>query len=101
LSGCSKKKGIYIPNLAGPLIINGANQISTTMVSLAGLSFLGLGVKEPQAEWGSMINEACTYIQLAPWSILAPAGAMVLVVMLFSYLGDTVRDVLDRGEKYE
>ena len=65
------------------------------MIGIAGLSFLGLGVIPPNAEWGSMINEARSYIQLAPWTVLAPAIAMVVTIMIFNYLGDSVRDLAD------
>ena len=50
------------------------------------------GHSEPQAEWGSMINQARAYIQLNPWPVLAPAAATVLTVMLLNRLGDCVRD---------
>lgn len=83
------------PNIMGPLVVNAATQLGTTMIGIAGLSFLGLGVVPPNAEWGSMINEARSYIQLAPWAVLAPAGATVLTVMIFNYLGDAVRDLAD------
>ena len=59
---------------------------------------LGLGVVPPQAEWGSMINESRAYLQLAPWSVLAPAAAVILTVMVFNYLGDAVRDLMDVSE---
>ncbi len=63
------------------------------MIGISGLSFLGLGVIPPQAEWGSMISESRAYIQLAPWSVLYPAAATVLTIMLFNYLGDTVMEL--------
>ncbi len=86
-----------LPNMLGPLLVSAATQIGVMMIGIAGLSFLGIGVMEPQAEWGSMINTARAYIQLAPWAVLAPAGATVLTVMVFNCLGDCVRDVLDVG----
>lgn len=84
-----------LPNMLGPLAINASTQIGTMMIGLAGLSFLGIGVTEPQAEWGSMISGARAYIQLAPWAVLAPAAATILTVMIFNCLGDCLRDVLD------
>ena len=50
---------------------------------------------EPNAEWGSMINQSRAYMQLAPWATLAPAGATVVTVMIFNCLGDCLRDYLD------
>ena len=84
-----------LPNMLGPLAVNASTQIGVMMIGIAGLSFLGIGVMEPQAEWGSMISASRAYIQLAPWAVLAPAGAVMLTVMVFNYLGDCVRDVLD------
>ncbi len=87
-----------LPNMIGPLTVNAATQIGTTMIGIAGLSFLGLGVVPPKAEWGSMINEARAYIQLAPWSVFVPAVAVIITVMVFNYLGDAVRDYSDVSE---
>jgi len=84
-----------LPNMLGPLVVNASTQIGVMMIGIAGLSFLGIGVTEPQAEWGSMISASRAYLQLAPWAVLAPAGAILLTVMIFNYLGDCVRDVLD------
>ena len=94
----SGKSGLRIllthifPNLLAPLFTNALTQIGTTMIGLSGLSFLGLGVVPPTAEWGSMINEARAYLQIAPWAVLAPALATVLTIILFNYLGDLVMD---------
>ena len=98
LSGCSDISIMLrtlLPNMLGPLIVNASTQIGSMMIGIAGLSFLGIGVMEPQAEWGSMISGMRAYIQLAPWAVLAPAFATILTVMVFNYLGDCVRDVLD------
>ena len=84
-----------LPNMLGPLAVNASTQIGTMMIGIAGLSFLGIGVTEPQADWGSMISGARAYIQLAPWAVLAPAAATILTVMIFNCLGDCLRDVLD------
>ena len=105
LSGCGTPRLLcrhVLPNIFGPLLVNAATQIGTMMIGIAGLSFLGIGVTPPQAEWGSMINEARAYIQLAPWTVLAPGGAMLITVMIFNYLGDSVRDLMDvSGQSHE
>ena len=98
LSGCSDAAIMgksLLPNMMGPLVVNASTQIGSMMIGIAGLSFLGIGVQEPQAEWGSMISGSRAYIQLAPWAVLAPAFATIVTVMVFNYLGDCVRDVLD------
>lgn len=88
---CILKEHIF-PNISGSLIINASNQIGFTMMSIAGLSFLGLGVTPPATEWGSMINEARSYMQLAPWVVFAPSIAILITIMVFNYLGDSIRD---------
>ena len=98
LSGCDAGAILFktlLPNMLGPLVVNASTQIGSMMIGIAGLSFLGIGVQEPQAEWGSMISGSRAYIQLAPWAVLAPAFATIVTVMIFNYLGDCVRDVLD------
>ena len=98
LSGCSNIKIMLhylLPCMLGSLIVNAATQLGVMMIGIAGLSFLGIGVTEPHAEWGSMINQSRAYMQLAPWATLAPAGATVVTVMIFNCLGDFLRDYLD------
>lgn len=97
LTGCGPFSIMFktlLPNVLGPLIVTATTQIGVMMIGIAGLSFLGIGVTEPQAEWGSMINLSRAYVQLAPWAVLAPAGATVITVMIFNYLGDCARDYL-------
>ena len=84
-----------LPNILAPILTNALTQIGTTMIGLSGLSFLGLGIVPPAAEWGSMINEARAYIQIAPWSVLFPALATIITITVFNYLGDVVMDYRD------
>lgn len=88
-----------LPSIIGPMTVNAATQLGVMMVGIAGLSFLGIGVQEPYAEWGSMIAQGRAYIQLNPWPVLAPAAATAVTVMLFNYLGDCVRDYVAVEER--
>ena len=94
----SGKNGVYIllrhilPNIVEPVFVNALTQIGSTMIGISGLSFLGLGVVPPQAEWGSMIAENRAYIQIAPWAVLFPAAATVITIVAFNYLGDAVME---------
>ena len=80
------------PNLIGSMLVNATLELGITMISIAGLSFLGLGVAPPAAEWGSMVSEGRAYLQLAPWTVFAPAGAMLVTVMILNYFGECVCD---------
>jgi len=98
LSGCGTAVILFrtlLPSMLGPLVVSAATQLGTMMIGIAGLSFLGIGVTEPHAEWGSMISASRAYLQLAPWAVLAPAAATVLAVMVFNLFGDALRDALD------
>ena len=102
LSGSSTGKLLIkhiLPNIAGPILVTAVLDIGTMMMELAGLSFLGLGVKPPMAEWGSMINDGRSMLQIAPWMVLAPGAAIFITVMLFNLLGDTIRDYMDPRER--
>ena len=86
------------PNLIGSMLVNATLEIGTTMLSIAGLSFLGLGVVPPEAEWGSMVSEGRAYLQLAPWTVFAPALAIMISVMIFNYFGESVCDLANINE---
>lgn len=98
MSGSSARKILWkhiLPNIAGPILVTAVLDIGVMMMELAGLSFLGLGVQPPAAEWGSMINDGRSMLQIAPWMALAPGGAIFITVMIFNLFGDTLRDYLD------
>ena len=102
LSGSSAPKLLVkhvLPNIAGPILVTSVLDIGTMMMELAGLSFLGLGVKPPMAEWGSMINEGRSMLQVSPWMVLAPGAAVFVTVMVFNLLGDTLRDYVDPKQR--
>ena len=102
LSGSSVPKILFkhiLPNIAGQILVTAVLDIGTMMMELAGLSFLGLGVLPPAAEWGSMINDGRSLIQIAPWMVLAPGTAIFVTVMIFNLFGDTLRDYLDPKAK--
>lgn len=102
LSGNSTGKLLFkhiLPNIAGPILVTSVLDIGTMMMELAGLSFLGLGVKPPMAEWGSMINDGRSMLQISPWMVLAPGMAIFITVMIFNLLGDTIRDYMDPKER--
>lgn len=102
LSGSSAPKLLakhILPNIAGPILVTSVLDIGTMMMELAGLSFLGLGVKPPMAEWGSMINDGRSMLQISPWMVLAPGAAIFITVMVFNLLGDTLRDYMDPKQR--
>jgi len=83
-----------IPNAVGPLIVLVTLDVGNAIITFAGLSFLGLGVVPPTAEWGSMVADGRQLV--AQWWVAAFPGLAILTIVLgFNFLGDGVRDWLD------
>lgn len=84
-----------LPNILSPLLIQGTIHFAMAILAEAGLSYLGLGTQPPYASWGRMLNEARTFIFVAPWLSIIPGVAIAWAVLGFSLLGDGLRDTLD------
>ena len=84
-----------LPNCLSPMIIVMTQSIGGTILSEAGLSFLGAGVLPPTASWGAMVNDGYTYLEKCPVFALAPGTAVILLVLAFNIFGDGLRDALD------
>ncbi|WP_407260745.1 nickel ABC transporter permease subunit NikC [Klebsiella pneumoniae] len=98
LSGASQWR-LFSDHLAGAvipsLLVLASLDIGHMMLHVAGMSFLGLGVSAPTAEWGVMINDARQYIWTQPLQMVWPGLALFISVMAFNLLGDALRDRLD------
>lgn len=79
----------------GPVAVLSAVSMSDIILTMAGLSFIGLGPARPTNEWGAMMAEAQSSFQFAPWCMLVPMAALFVAVVIFNLLGDTLRDALD------
>lgn len=84
-----------LPNILAPLVIQFSLLLPGAIMTAAGLSFIGLGVPPPTAEWGAMLQLSLTWGQLAPHITLFPGLALMLVVFGFNVFGDGLRDALD------
>ncbi len=84
-----------LPNILAPLVVQATLGVGTAELDSAGLSYLGLGIQPPTAEWGSMLNDARDYWLSAPWALLFPGLAISLTVLGFNLMGDGLRDALD------
>jgi ABC-type dipeptide/oligopeptide/nickel transport system permease subunit len=96
--GAGKRHIIFremFPNLVAPILVYSTLLIPTNILFEAALSFLGVGVAEPQASWGGMLTRAVDYYQTAPHFMIVPGLAIFITVMAFNLLGDGLRDALD------
>lgn len=84
-----------VPNMLAPLIVQISLALSWSLLTEAGLSFLGLGAVPPAASWGVMLNDSRGIAEIAPWLMIYPGLAIMFGVLGFNLLGDGLRDVLD------
>jgi peptide/nickel transport system permease protein len=84
-----------LPNVVPILIVQATLTLGWALLTEASLSFLGLGVQPPAADWGSMLNEARRYLTLNPWLAVFPGAAVVSAVLALNLLGDSLREALD------
>jgi peptide/nickel transport system permease protein len=85
-----------LPNAIGTVVVNATFQVADAILTVAALSFLGLGVPPPAANWGSMLSSGVNYTFAGYWWLIYPAGiAIVLTVVAFNVIGDALRESLD------
>ena len=84
-----------LPNAIGPIIVQATLNMATTILGIAALSFIGLGVQPPTPEWGSMLSESREYMRQHPYLVVSPGVSIVLAVLSLNLIGDGLRDALD------
>ncbi len=85
-----------LPNCFPPVIVQATLAMGWAILTVAGLSFIGLGIQPPASEWGYMTAEGATYIVSGEWWIfLFPGLAIMITVLSFNMVGDALRDILD------
>lgn len=84
-----------LPNALSPIIVEATLTVARSIISIAGLSFIGMGIQPPDPEWGSMLSESKRYLRECPYLVIAPGLAIVLSVMTLTMIGDGLRDALD------
>jgi peptide/nickel transport system permease protein len=84
-----------IPNALPAVLVLGSFSMGIAILVEAGLSFIGLGAQPPLPSWGDLLSEGWEYNRYAPWLVILPGVAIVLIVLGFNVLGDALREVLD------
>jgi len=96
--GCTNKRIIFghvLPNSLAPVIVQTTMHVATTILTIAGLSFLGLGISPPTPEWGSMLSAGRAYIRGYAYLTTFPGLTIMITILAFNLLGDGLRDALD------
>ena len=86
---------VVLPNCMAPLIVQTTWGLSTAILDLAALGFLGMGAQPPTPEWGTMLANAMQFIQSAWWVVTFPGLGILITVLAFNLMGDGLRDALD------
>jgi ABC-type dipeptide/oligopeptide/nickel transport system permease subunit len=96
--GCGHRRIVVrhiLPNFIAPLIVMATLDLAWAILSAASLSFLGLGVSPPTAEWGAMLSDGRDYLRLAPWLSTIPGLSIMTTILSINLLGDGLRTALD------
>ena len=89
----------YMPNAMAPVIVSATMGIPSAILLESALSFLGMGVPPPAASWGSMLQDAKTWLHFAWWMWMIPGLLISITVIAFNFMGDGLRDALDPIER--
>ena len=99
-TACGASQGTIVfryilPNMISPVIVYATTLVGLMIVVGSGLSFLGLGVQPPDADWGAMVSDGRIVLKKAPHATIFPGLTIVLVALAFNFVGDGLRDALD------
>lgn len=97
-SGCSTWRILRrhgLPNLMAPILVIGSLTFAIIIIAESALSFLGIGTPPPTPSWGAMLSDGTRYMEIAPWIVVFPGGALTVAVLAFNLLGDALRDFFD------
>lgn len=84
-----------LPNALGPIIVQATLNLAVTIIAIAGLSYIGLGVEAPMPEWGTMLSDGREYMRQYPYLVIFPGLAIMAAAMSLNLIGDGLRDALD------
>jgi peptide/nickel transport system permease protein len=87
-----------VPNSTRPLLVLATIGVGSSVLSASALSFLGLGVVPPAAEWGALLANGRNFLEIAPWMSLLPASVVALSVISITLLGRRLQTLLARGD---
>ena len=98
LAGASTSRLLFVhilPNALAPVLVSATLGVAGAILVESSLSFLGLGVQPPDASWGNMLMDGKNTLEIAPWLSLYPGLAILITVLGYNLLGESLRDMLD------
>ncbi len=101
-SGVSKWRIItrhIIPNCLGPVVVYVTLTVPNVILTESFISFLGMGVQEPDSSWGTLVSEAAVVMEIAPWAIIGTGGILAVTLLCLNFIGDGMRDALDPKDR--
>ncbi len=101
LGGASNWRILFyyiVPNVLPSLLVNISQDIGSKLLTISGLSLLGLGSPPPAPEWGFMLSEGKNYMYSEPWMLLFPGMIILLTVIIFNLLGDSIQELMTPKE---
>jgi len=88
-----------IPNCIGPVVVYITLTVPTVMLTESFISFLGMGVQEPNSSWGTLVSEGASTMEQAPWAVIGPAAILALTLLCLNFIGDGLRDAFDPKDR--
>lgn len=101
-SGVSKWRIItrhIIPNTLGPVVVYVTLTVPNVILTESFISFLGMGVQEPDSSWGTLVSEAAVVMEIAPWAIIGTGAFLAVTLLCLNFIGDGLRDALDPKDR--
>jgi peptide/nickel transport system permease protein len=84
------------PNAVGTIMVNATFQVADAIALIVTLSYLGLGIRPPQTEWGTMLSDGTQYLNVGYWWLIAPAGLCIVIVIAAAiFIGEGLRDAVE------
>jgi oligopeptide transport system permease protein len=88
-----------IPNCLGPVVVYVTLTVPSVILTESFISFLGMGVQEPNSSWGTLVSEGANVMEMAPWAIIGPGGVLAVTLLCLNFIGDGLRDALDPKDR--
>jgi oligopeptide transport system permease protein len=88
-----------IPNCIGPVVVYVTLTVPAVILTESFISFLGMGVQEPNSSWGTLVSEGTTTMEQAPWGLVGPAAILAITLLCLNFIGDGLRDAFDPKDR--